>query len=170
LPTANGEIELVLKVCFRFEKGNRATQDNPHGKKEFKWITFHEDRSCRGRCPITHFLGLAFADDVFEALQEPADLHRLQIGNHKKSLLFKIKDSKRQQPVFRFCKPNGEVSNDRILSHNELAFDLIELGYRAGFQDKLRAYNLRRGAANAVDGESSRVPVISSRSLTLRRK
>jgi hypothetical protein len=170
LPTADGEIELVLKVCFRFEKGNRATRRNPHGKKEFKWITLHEDRSCRGRCPITHFLGLAFADDVFEALKEPADLHRLHIGNHKNSLLFKIKDSKQDQPVFRSCRPNGEISNNRILSHNDLAFDLAELGYRAGFQDKLRAYNLRRGTANAIDGKCPRVPAVSSRNLTLFRK
>ncbi|KAH9210601.1 hypothetical protein DL95DRAFT_393367, partial [Leptodontidium sp. 2 PMI_412] len=40
------------------------------------------------------------------------------------------------------------------MNYNEFARELAELGMRVGFRDLLRPYNLRRGTANAIDGNS----------------
>ncbi|CZR55738.1 uncharacterized protein PAC_05626 [Phialocephala subalpina] len=145
-------IELVLKVWFRYEKGNRGVgKDEPAG--HVKWVTFYEDPSCRGRCPVTYFLAHAFADGVFEGLEKPSDLDGLRIGKHKHSMPFEIKQSKLNTPIFRRCEPDGSISEDRAMTYRDLSEQLGELGFRAGLRDLLRTYNIRRGNANAMDDD-----------------
>lgn len=40
------------------------------------------------------------------------------------------------------------------MKYNMFGRELIELGMRVGFRHLLRPYNLRRGTANAIDGDS----------------
>lgn len=151
-------IELVLKVRFRYEKGKRALNGVNDDGVPYKWITFREDRTCRGRCPVTHFLGLAFADDAFLDLRKPSDLQYLRISHrrilsHKRCIPLKFKGEKMNMPLFRRCEKDGSISDHRAMTYNELARDLVLLGIRIGFLGVLRAYNLRRGTANSVDGK-----------------
>lgn len=102
---------------------------------------------------MTHFLGLAFADDAFLDLRKPSELERLRIPSHKHSLPLEFKDSKKNMPLFRAIEKDDSISNYRAMTYNELARELALLGIRTGFLGLLRAYNLRRGTANSVDGE-----------------
>lgn len=60
---------------------------------EHKWITLREDRSCQGRCHITLFLSLAFADNTFEALLQLRDLTCLRAPPPRSRLALHIKSS-----------------------------------------------------------------------------
>lgn len=120
----------------------------------YKWVTFREDRACRGRCPITHFLGLAFADDAFLDLRKPSDLEYLRVPGCKHSVALTFKDDKLNVPLFRRCERDGRISDHRAMTYNELSRELVFLGIRVGFLGALRPYNLRRGTANSVDGKT----------------
>jgi hypothetical protein len=144
---------LDLMIQFRFEKGKRLKAGEADDSVDAKWVTFREDRVCRGRCPVTHFLGLAFADEVFTSLRDPSQLQYLHMDKHKKSMPFRIRDSKKDLLVFRNTTPDGSISQDRALPYNKFAFELAQLGFRVGFKDILRSYNLRRGTANALEGK-----------------
>lgn len=154
LPEPDGTMELVLKVRFRYEKRRRAPNGIEDDGIPYKWVTFREDRSCRGRCPVTHFLGLAFADDAFADLRKPEDLHYLRVPGRKHSMSLKFKDNHLNMPLFRHCERDGRISDHRAMTYNELARDLVLLGIRVGFLGTLRPYNLRRGTANSVDGKT----------------
>lgn len=155
LPTGPEQtLELVLKVRFRYEKGQR-DQGNPDNPKH-KWVTFREDRICRGRCPVTHFLGLAFADNAFIELKSPDDLYKLELGasTSNAAIELKFKDSVEDILIFRHCTTNGQISPTQAMTYNVTAKELGELALRAGFRDWLRLYSLRRGAANAFEGKN----------------
>jgi len=61
----------------------------------YKWVIFREDRNCRGRCPVTHFLRLVFIDDAFSDLRKPSDLEYLRILSHKYSVPLEFKDKEK---------------------------------------------------------------------------
>lgn len=152
LPDSNGGTEWVLKLRFRYEKQKRALSDNDD-KVEYKWVTFREDRACRGRCPVTHFLGLAIADKIFTEVEDYSDLQYIRVPKGSHSVHLEIRASKKNIPVFRHCNSDGSISENRAMSYNDLSRSLAELGYRAKLRDILRAYNLRRGTANRVEGD-----------------
>jgi hypothetical protein len=152
LPEPGSTIELALKVRFRYEKGKRALGVDDDGAL-YKWVIFREDRKCRGRCLVTHFLGLTFADDAFLDLRKPSDLEYLRVPSHKHSVPLEFKDSKKNIPLFRSFKRDGSISNYRAITYDELARELALLGIRTGFLGVLRAYNLRRGTANSVNSK-----------------
>lgn len=152
LPKGNG-IELILKIRFRFEKGNRALDNNNvDGLLEYKWITFQMS-SCPGQCPIVHFLGLAFADDAFKAVRQPRQLGLLHVPKGKHSLPLEWKESMLNIPIFRHCQQDGTIAPSRAMMYDDLASQISDLGYRAKFRDVLRTYCLRRGVANVIDGK-----------------
>ena len=157
LRAPGGGLELVLKVRFCYEKGKRQGEKKDGEKEDdetsqYKWVTFHEDRLHRGRCPVAHFLGLAYADNAFADSENPSDLRYLYVPSHKNSISFEIKEAKKNIPIFRECQQDGTISEKRALSYNTLAYELVELGYRVGFRDILKPTNLRRGTANAANG------------------
>ncbi|CAG8975982.1 hypothetical protein HYALB_00011537 [Hymenoscyphus albidus] len=117
-----GGMKLLLKVLFRYEKGKR--NDESKGQK---WVTFHEDVECPGRCPIAHFLGLAFADNVFISLEKPSDLRDLYVPSHKHSITFPFTDTKKDLLIFRNCTTNG-VIHSKPMTYNKLARYLGDLG------------------------------------------
>jgi len=117
---------------------------------DYKWVTFREDRFCRGRCPVSHFLALAFADDVFDDMKHAYQVNYL---TYDPSLPLTIKDSKKDMPIFRHCNRDGTIDPHRAMNYNETAAMIMELGIRIGLRDILRLYNLRRGTANEIDGK-----------------
>jgi hypothetical protein len=147
----NNTLEFVLKVRFRYEKGNR--DQGGSDDVEYKWVTFREDRTCRGRCPVTHFLGIAFADEVFADLKEAHQLRHFRPPGRDASYHLKFKESKKDMPVFRHCNRDGTIDPHRAMNYDETAREVLEWGIRLGFRDPVRLYNLRRGTANEVEGE-----------------
>jgi hypothetical protein len=150
-----GGLEFVLNVCLRYEKGKRESDVDVGSGAHDKWVTFHEDRVHRGRCLVHHFHGLAFADNAFEDLESPSDYQHLYVPAHKNSISFRIKDTMQDVPIFRECLRDGALSEDRAMSYNRFAYQLAELCFRVGFRDVLRPTNLRRGTANAANGDTT---------------
>jgi hypothetical protein len=46
-----------------------------------------------------------------------------------------------------------QTSKEKALHYSTYAYYLNRLGWEAGFEEKLTSYCMRRGTANAVDGE-----------------
>lgn len=46
-----------------------------------------------------------------------------------------------------------QTSKEKALRYSTYAYYLNRLGWEAGFEEKLTSYCMRRGTANAVDGE-----------------
>ena len=107
LPESGSTIKLVLKVRFRYEKRKRALRGVDDDCVPYKWVTFREDRACRGRCPVTHFLGLTFADDAFLDLKKPSNVQHLRILSNKHSINLDLKDSMKDIPLFCHCEKDG---------------------------------------------------------------
>lgn len=140
---------------FRYEKGNRDKAGELENN-EHKWVALREDRNCRGRCPVTHFLALAFSDDVFLELKNPTELRKMSYGaslSRDECIPIRFQESKKKMLVFRHCKYDGTISSSRAMTYNVTAKECGEVGIRAGFRAWFRLYNLRRGTANAIDGE-----------------
>ncbi|OBT84490.1 hypothetical protein VE02_06400 [Pseudogymnoascus sp. 03VT05] len=117
MPACDGP-ELVLKVTLQLAKGwrnfARATV-----------VTFHEDRKCRGQCPITMFLRFAFADQAFK------NLHLRQLGHLKISehghLPLKIKESMLEVPVCQVYS-EGAISPIKAVTYDVLRNQANQLG------------------------------------------
>ena len=114
-------------------------------------MTLHEDRKRRAQCPVTMFLGLAFADQAFEDIN-PRQLGYLKIDELTSHLPLKIKDSMLEVPVCRLYS-EGAISPSKAITYNVLRNQANQLGQRLGYQAVLRPYNFRRGTANAIAGE-----------------
>ncbi|KAG9247848.1 hypothetical protein BJ878DRAFT_564594 [Calycina marina] len=112
-------IELVLQVKFRYEMWKRASDTQEDGSYRYKIHHLYKDTMNRGRCPIVHFLGLAFADDIFEGIESETDLRHLDVPatNTSKDLGFYIEPARENLLVFRKCLNNGDVS----ISSNQYA-------------------------------------------------
>ena len=147
----NNTLEFILKVRFRYEKGNR--DQGGSDDMEYKWVTFREDRICRGRCPVTHFFGIAFADEVFLDLKGAHEIKHFRSPGRGKSYHLKFKESKKDMVVFRHCNRDGAIDPRRAMNYDETSREVLECRIRLGFRDPLRLYNLRRGTANKVEGK-----------------
>jgi hypothetical protein len=84
-------------------------------------VAFREDRTCRGRCPVTYFLGLAFADDVFTDLKYPSQLKHLKSTGRDECLPLRFKESKKDMLIFRHYNKDGTIAPDRAMNYNEAA-------------------------------------------------
>ncbi|KAK0303699.1 hypothetical protein LTR82_017447 [Friedmanniomyces endolithicus] len=54
-------------------------------------------------------------------------------------------------PILRRLDMSGAVSPDLIMTSNYLAEYLTQLGFRAGYSDRIATYSLRRGFGNQID-------------------
>ncbi|OAF62118.1 hypothetical protein VC83_01659 [Pseudogymnoascus destructans] len=140
---AKSNDSLKYKVTLRLAKGRR-------NFARATVMTLHEDRKCRGQCPITMFLGFAFADQAFENLH-PRQLGHLKIGEHG-HLPLKIKETMLEVPVCRVYS-EGAISPIKAVTYDVLRNQANQLGQRLGLQAVLRPYNFRRGTANAIAGK-----------------
>jgi hypothetical protein len=132
------------------------TAKNTEDSCNTKWVSFGEDRACQGRCPVTHFLALAFADEVFSTIHHPNQLQNFHIGSQN-CILFQIKESKKDLLLFRNTQVDGGISQEQALFTKRFSSDLAQLGLRAGFKDILRSYCLLRGRGNAAEGKISEI-------------
>lgn len=136
--------ELVLKLKLRLAKGQR-------NFARCTVVTLYEDRKCRGQCPVTSFLGLAFADEAFEDINL-RQLSYLKINENTSHLPLKIKDDMLEVPVCCIYS-EGMISLSRAMTYNVLRNQANQLGQRLGYQAVLQPYNFRRGTANAIASE-----------------
>ena len=108
-------------------------------------------------CPITLFLSLAFADNAFlPNVESPADLLSKRVPTDMEALKFEWKPDVAKTPILRQSElHNGliDTSPIKMLSFNSFNSDITNLGLNAGFPDAVVSYCIRRGVANAVDGE-----------------
>lgn len=152
-----------MKVRMRFEKGRRAQsneEDEEIDDDEFletdqytpKWVTFREDRILRARCPITMFLIHAFADKAIEGFASRNDIYNIRVPADSQSVAFSIASSCRNTPIFWAIDMNGQVSTTKTLKYYWVNKAYRALGARAHFKDALGRYNIRRGTANAMNG------------------
>ena len=106
-------------------------------------------------CPILPLIALAFADDAFsnEGIRTPADLFRLRVEDSNRNYLeVPWKASILDTPVFRSVEPGKSyISKMMSLKYVDFDYHLKRLGMFAGFPDGVRSYDLRRGAASAID-------------------
>ena len=106
-------------------------------------------------CPILPLIALAFADDAFanEGIRTPADLFRLRVEDPDKNHLeVPWKASILDTPVFRSVEAGKSyISKTMSLKYTDFDYHLKRLGIFAGFPDGVRSYDLRRGAASAID-------------------
>ena len=118
---------------------------------------FYERHDCLAFCPITLFLALAFADEAFEAnIRTPVELLTKEVPQNLEGLTVHWKRSIEDTPVLRRAervKGYYRTSPTKMLTQASQNADIKRLGLVAGFPERVVAYCLRRGVANAVDGK-----------------
>ena len=106
-------------------------------------------------CPILPLIALAFADDAFanEGIRTPADLFRLRVEDPNRNYLeVPWKASILDAPIFRSVGPGKSyISKTMSLKYTDFDYHPKRLGMFAGFPDGVRSYDIRRGAASAID-------------------
>ena len=158
--------KLVLHATLRHMKG-REHQKKPYVSmicSNYFVLTFistsymfYERHDSLAFCPITLFLALAFADEAFEAkINTPAELFSKSVPEGLEGLTVHWKPTIEDTPVFRRAERSKgyyRTSPTKMLTQASHNADIKRLGLVAGFPEKLVAYCLRRGVANAVDGK-----------------
>lgn len=105
-----------------------------------------------GMDPITLFLALAFADNAFEGDITLETLVEKQRSQTCGARWFKWKPSVSEKPVIRQCAHNSMVSETRGMTYDTLLKEFHHILRRSGFLVKVSLYGIRRGAANALNG------------------
>ncbi|KAK6357208.1 hypothetical protein TWF718_001532 [Orbilia javanica] len=110
----------------------------------FNNVVLHDSDLAR---PVSQFIALAFADDVFEAdeIKTPEDLLLVKpLSKFKRSsYTFRWKKESLDKPIFHTDGKPWKTQN----SANALKY----LGRRIGFKNNLTAYNIRYGIANSLE-------------------
>ena len=158
LKPANGASLLVLEVTIRLDKGKRK-------RPAPKTITLYENRDCPAMCPIAHFLGLAFPDQVFHpdllaAGLNPSTLHTMKILEGSLTIEFKFRDSALALPIFRPHERGSagiQVHPFKALSATTLGGYFRRLGQRAGLPHPFTPYCLRREVGTELTGGNQRL-------------
>lgn len=109
----------------------------------------------RYMCPVTWFLSLAFADNVFQDLSSHEDLAKARPPAG--SFLFRARYNKDalDRPIMRNTRADGTLSADRIWTYDCFNTALRGVGQRAGYKENLSAYCFRRAFAHAVQSQSN---------------
>jgi len=103
-------------------------------------------------------IALGVLDNAFELEFERAeDIFKLRVDKHRQSMRLRWKADWENKPVFRqaVATPDGvQTSRDEPLRYHTFLYYLQRLGMMAGMMKILNPYNIRRGTAEVVDGES----------------
>ena len=156
LRPANNASLLVLEVTIRLDKGKRK-------RPMPKTITLYENRECPAMCPIAHFLGLAFTDQVFHpdllaAGLTPSTLHTMNIPEGSNAIEFKLGNDVSDLPIFRphEIRSTGiQVHPSKALSANILSSYFRRWGERAGLPHTFTPYCLRREVGTELTGTNN---------------
>ncbi|KIJ64891.1 hypothetical protein HYDPIDRAFT_167667 [Hydnomerulius pinastri MD-312] len=145
--------KLVLKVRFRLLKGHRKEEGY------YSEIVFDQEKLEElGLCLVTSFLLMALQDEAFDVVRDLDDLERLMAGATA-PIKLSIKDSAKKTPVLRnYQGRTKNISDTAALTYNALYFQLAKLGMRAGFEERLNPYCLRRMGANNMDESDAITP------------
>jgi hypothetical protein len=108
------------------------------------------------------FLALAFADDAFRDVSNVRDFFRLKVpvddNVQRQTLDIKFKDSVLDMPIFREISATSTgftISDTEAWSYGSVRTLVKELGRSAGFKQDITPYDMRRGAANRIEGTIS---------------
>lgn len=110
-------------------------------------------------CPIAHMVAVGLHHNAFAAstVRSPKDILRAQVPKRKSSRIFRWKQSKLKEPIFR----EPDRSRDQVTSPDKTPVPLRastaarymkRLGLNAGMEHPLTHTCIRRGTGNAVDG------------------
>lgn len=100
-------------------------------------------------CIVVWFMALAFLDNAFEDVSVPAEL----FGKRNTSgadLLIRIKQSKKDAPIFRRTLKNKCLSETLALTASSLYNDAQRILRDLGCPARFTLYNIRRGVANSM--------------------
>ena len=107
-------------------------------------------------------LAIAIHDNAFrsEKIQSVRDIFRIRVKQPRHSLELKWKKSILRTPIFRQAVSSVDGTRTSLpgdakaLRYYTYIYYLQRLGYVLGFPQLLVAYDIRRGAGEAVDGRS----------------
>ncbi|KAF1363482.1 hypothetical protein EJ07DRAFT_152290 [Lizonia empirigonia] len=139
--------EWRIEVKLRNRKGHREY------KKHAPKAILPEIPSKRYMCPVTWFLSLAFADNVFEDIGSYHDLPSIQPIEGSVKFTARYRADALERPIMRGMYPNKSMSQNRIWTYDCFNTALKGVGQRAGYQENLSAYCFRRAFAQAVKGK-----------------
>jgi hypothetical protein len=119
-------------------------------------VTFEqEDDDVLAHHIILMFLALAFLDDAFEDVSTPQELYSKR-NPRSGDLLTRFKDEKKPIPILRRLEAIGsrKLSPTLAWSTGSATNECQRICIISGFPQRFTLYNIRRGVANSVDGES----------------
>jgi hypothetical protein len=102
-------------------------------------------------CPVTVFLGLALADDVFVKEKTAQAFATRSIPETTNSMTIPIRKEKGETPILRTMNGSA-IDTTKILKASSLHHALISLGQRCGYKERISAYAFRRGFASSIVG------------------
>ncbi|KAI9681019.1 MAG: hypothetical protein M1822_007093 [Bathelium mastoideum] len=105
-------------------------------------------------CPIAHVIAIGLHNKAFcdPILEDPGKIWRAKIPTRKLSRIFRWRDDKLTEPIFREPQRYGLPSETPVPMRGLTARRYLNrLGCAAGFEDTVSQKCLRRGTGNAVD-------------------
>lgn len=119
-------------------------------------------------CPIAHMVSVGLHHDAFAAstIRDPEAILRARIPKRKTCRIFRWKESKLKEPIFREPdRSKGQISwsvKPAVpLRARTAARYMKRLGRDVGIEQPLSHSCIRRGTGNAVDGIFSKSPLSS---------
>lgn len=105
-------------------------------------------------CPVAHMVALAIHDQAFELqkLNTTDNWLHVRLPDGQPRLTFHWRSSIRDRPIFREAR-DGRTTLDTPIHASQSRYFLRRIGRNMGLEKSLKFYHIRRGVANAIDGE-----------------
>ncbi|KAF4556065.1 Hypothetical protein D9617_1g079400 [Elsinoe fawcettii] len=143
----DGGIRWVLKVRLRLRKGVR------HIQASNVYFLLKQNLKHPRLCPVYHFFGFALADGALDQIRDAAQLSRVNVPPGRAAMPLKVRPSHQDIPVLQARDVGQKFCRSKFMPSNALNTALTMLGDRAGYQQSLTAYAIRRGHANTIDAQ-----------------
>ena len=103
------------------------------------------------RNAIMYYIALGLADSVFQGYKTVEDILKARIPDGHRSWLFRLTDKARNSnlPVLLMVNDNGLTG--KSLKYKSMHTQLVFLGFRAGYQERITAHAIRRPLGTLVD-------------------
>ncbi|KAF2226738.1 hypothetical protein BDZ85DRAFT_256687 [Elsinoe ampelina] len=141
------DLRWLLEVRLRNRKWRR------HDEGLNEWHLLKMDSRRPHLCPVSHYIGLALADNALEGISSVSELERVRLSDTAVSTRISCKPEMERIPVIRRMteETRRQVSADKIIRYDAFKDMLRRLGARAGYTIRLTPYQFRRGHANILD-------------------
>ncbi|KAI9882877.1 MAG: Serine/threonine-protein kinase tel1 [Watsoniomyces obsoletus] len=136
---------IVFALVFKFR-----TRKNQRHVSTTQFI-LHEHVQDRSLCPVSYFLAMALADDVFQGISDPSQFAKLDVPSGRESFILPYKLDKIKVPILRSAKLDRSISSTKIITSQKVTQYIGNLGIRAGYGKRLYSYSFRRGQAQTTD-------------------